>query len=66
LLHKFCNNVKIHETVENGGIQFQGVLMAKYKHLTINERHDIEQCLNKQHSFKEIGRMLNRDPTTIS
>ncbi|WP_312942276.1 helix-turn-helix domain-containing protein [Oscillibacter sp.] len=40
--------------------------MAKYKHLTINERHDIEQCLNKQHSFKEIGRMLNRDPTTIS
>lgn len=26
LLHKFCNNVKIHETVENSGIQFQGVL----------------------------------------
>ena len=40
--------------------------MAKYKHLTIDERHDIEQCLNKQKSFKEIGRMLNRDPTTIS
>ncbi|MPM87549.1 hypothetical protein SDC9_134648 [bioreactor metagenome] len=36
--------------------------MAKYKHLTIDERHDIKQCLNKQKSFKEIGRTLNRGP----
>jgi len=40
--------------------------MAKFKYLTIDERHNIEQCLNKQKSFKETGRMLNRDPTTIS
>lgn len=34
--------------------------------MTLDERHDIEQCLNEQKSFKEIGRTLNRDPTTIS
>lgn len=36
------------------------------KHLSIDGRHDIEQCLNKQQSFREIGKMLNRDPTKIS
>lgn len=40
--------------------------MAKYKHLSIDERQDIEQFLNARKSFKEIGRQLNRDPTTIS
>jgi len=40
--------------------------LAKYKHLSGEERHDIEQYLNQQMSFKAIGRQLQRDPTTIS
>lgn len=40
--------------------------MTKYKHLTMDERHDIELCLHKRLPFKEIGQILGRDPTTIS
>ena len=32
----------------------------------MDERHDIELCLHKRLPFKEIGRILERDPTTVS
>lgn len=35
------------------------------KHITLNERIQIQQELNQKHSFKEIGRNLNKDCTTI-
>ncbi len=40
--------------------------MASYKHLSFEERRDIEHYLDRRMSFKEIGRALGRDPTTIS
>lgn len=36
------------------------------KHLTLEDRNYIEQALNQNMSFKEIGKFLSKDPTTIS
>lgn len=38
----------------------------KYKHLTAENRREIEECLNKRMTFKAIGKLLQKDPTTIS
>lgn len=40
--------------------------MSKNKHLSLFERITIKTMLNDSASFKEIGRALNRDCTTIS
>ena len=40
--------------------------MAKYKHLTLDERGAIQCGLNSGLSFKQIGVGLGKDPTTIS
>ena len=40
--------------------------MADQKHLTRDSRHTIERDLNDGFSFKEIGRQLGKDCTTIS
>lgn len=37
-----------------------------YKHLTLEERFEIENCLNQNISFKEIGSSINKNCTTIS
>jgi IS30 family transposase len=36
------------------------------KHLTLEDRNYIEQALNQNMTFKEIGKFLSKDPTTIS
>ena len=36
------------------------------KHLSLEERFDIENSLSKGLSFKEIGRNINKNCTTIS
>lgn len=38
----------------------------KNKHLTNEERNEIEICLSKRMTFKDIGRFIGKDPTTIS
>lgn len=38
----------------------------KYKHMTLDDRIEIQECLNKSISFKDIGRRISKDPTTIS
>lgn len=38
----------------------------KNKHLTQSERTEIQECLDKRMSFKAIGKLLGKDPTTIS
>ena len=38
----------------------------KNKHLTSEERNEIESCLAKRMTFKAIGRLIGKDPTTIS
>lgn len=40
--------------------------MSKYKHLTLDERIQISGLLDKSESFKSIGRLLEKDCTTIS
>lgn len=40
--------------------------MAKNKHLTLEQRHTIETGINQRESFKEIGRRIDKDCTTIS
>jgi IS30 family transposase len=40
--------------------------MAKNAHLTLDERAHIEVSLREGDSFTEIGRELNKDPSTIS
>lgn len=39
---------------------------ANQKHLTLEDRNYIEQALNQNMTFKEIGKFLSKDPTTIS
>ena len=36
------------------------------KHLTFEQRVDIEKGLTENKSFAEIGRMIGKDPSTIS
>ncbi len=38
----------------------------KYKHLTYNDRLEIQECLAKGMSFKDIGKRISKDPTTVS
>lgn len=40
--------------------------MAKNKHLTFDERNEIEVMLKNHCSFKKIASSLSKDPTTIS
>lgn len=40
--------------------------MANQKHLILEERQVIQECLDHHVSFKEIGRKLNKDCSTIS
>jgi len=39
---------------------------VKWKHLTEDDRERIAHLLNEGHKFSEIGRILGKDPTTIS
>ena len=45
---------------------FWRYLMSDNKHLTLDERNIIEQELAKNTNFKEIAKLLSKDPTTIS
>ena len=38
----------------------------KYKHLTLDERIEIQECLAKGMAFKAIARRIGKDPTAIS
>lgn len=38
----------------------------KYKHLTKEDRQEIEDCLRSGISFKEIGKRIGKDQTTVS
>lgn len=38
----------------------------KYKHLTYEDRLEIQECLAKGMTFKEIGRRIGKDQTTVS
>lgn len=39
---------------------------GKNKHLTIEQRKEIEACLDHGITFKAIGRRIGKDPTTVS
>ena len=39
---------------------------GKNKHLTIEQRREIEGCLDHGMTFKAIGRRIGKDPTTVS
>lgn len=38
----------------------------KNKHLTMEDRKELEECLGKRMSFKAISRLIQKDPTTVS
>ena len=38
----------------------------KNKHLTQEDRREIEECLNKRMTFKAIAQLIQKDPTTVS
>ena len=40
--------------------------MTKHKHLTISDRNDIQLGLERGETFKAIGQLILKDPTTIS
>ncbi len=41
-------------------------MTTKGKHLTLNDRHYIEDALNEEYSLTAIAKHLGKDPTTIS
>lgn len=38
----------------------------KYKHMTLDDRIERQECLYKGMSFKDIGKRICKDQTTIS
>jgi IS30 family transposase len=36
------------------------------KHMTLDDRQEIMECLDKEMTFKAIGRRIGKDPTTVS
>jgi len=40
--------------------------IKKHKHLTLDDRIEIQECLNRQMTFKAIAKLLGKDQTTIS
>ena len=38
----------------------------KNKHLTAEDRKEIEDCLRRQMTFKDIAKLIQKDPSTIS
>lgn len=38
----------------------------KNKHMTFDDRIEIQECLNKGITFKKIGERIGKDPTTVS
>ncbi|CIQ49820.1 transposase%2C ISSmi3 [Streptococcus pneumoniae] len=40
--------------------------MTKHKHLTLSERNDIQLSLERSETFKAIGQLILKDPTTVS
>lgn len=38
----------------------------KYKHMTLESRIDIQECMCKGMSFKDIGKRISKDQTKIS
>lgn len=39
---------------------------TKGKHLTLENRIDIQTCLDKRMTFKETGKFIDKDPSTVS
>ena len=52
-----CLPVQIGDIMKNKGNQ---------KHLTFEQRVDIEKGLTENKSFAEIGRIIGKNPSTIS
>ena len=40
--------------------------MTKHKHLTLSDRNDIQSGLERGETFKAIGQLILKDPTTVS
>ena len=40
--------------------------LKKNKHMTLDDRIEIQECLNKGMTFKAIARRIGKDPTTVS
>ena len=40
--------------------------MTKHKHLTLSDRNDIQLGLERGETFKAIGQLVLKDPTTVS
>lgn len=38
----------------------------KNKHMTLDDRIEIQECLNKGMTFKAIAKRICKDPTTVS
>ena len=38
----------------------------KNKHMTLDDRVEIQECLNKGMTFKAIAQRIGKDPTTVS
>ena len=43
-----------------------GLKSKKNKHMTIEDRQEIMECLDKGMTFKAIAQRIGKDPTTIS
>lgn len=41
-------------------------MSQKYKHMTLDERIEIQECLNKGMTFKAIAQRIGKDQTTVS
>jgi len=42
------------------------ITSKKNRHLTLDDRIEIQECLNRKMTFKDIGKLIGKDQTTIS
>jgi IS30 family transposase len=52
--------------LNDGGMEMPDTNKKQYNHLTMDERREIMECLDKNVSFKAIARRVGKSPTTIS
>ena len=40
--------------------------MTKNKHMTLDDRIEIQECLNKEMTFKDIAKRIGKNQTSVS
>jgi IS30 family transposase len=63
---KICGRIKSGKNSWTGDRKMEKETNKKFKHMTMEDRIEIQECLDKGITFKAIGRRISKDQTTVS